>query len=246
MKIIHQIPESEVLGFNVFGIEDWDSVDELLSELNRIAGIDTKQYFYCQVPATDLLSIHKLEEHGFRFSEFRIHSILQTEDAEIYTRLMYPYEARLIGDKDDLNKAMEILGESTMDDRFSNDPLLTLNSSFERNKNNLIKSFNNPNQEFLLGIYNVQSGKLCAFRSGGYISSDQAHLYQCGVSNTCEKYTMTGILESLTIQFLKLNGIRLIHAVSTGFSIIEINHLTKNHGFNIASGNLIFRLINNK
>jgi Tfp pilus assembly protein PilP len=52
---------------------------------------------------------------------------------------------------------------------------------------------------------------------------------------------MTEMLEAFTIEFLKQKGIKLIHTISTGFNIAELNRLTQNHHFRITSSTVLLR-----
>jgi len=84
---------------------------------------------------------------------------------------------------------------------------------------------------------------LLAFRSGGYISKHAAHYYQYAVSPNYDFAQMAGMLEAFTIEFLKQRGISIIHTVSTGFNIAELNRMIKEHDFVITSDDVLLRKV---
>lgn len=246
MKITVLPLESHLLGGNVIKLRDWDSAGEIIAAEKEIISRHTPVYIYCEVPATALSTIHQLEAAGYRFSEFRIHSTLNTDDTEIFTRHLYPYEARLIGDEEELENAIKMLQNAKQDDRYSRDPLLDPAFSAKRNIANLRKSFSNFRDEFLLGMFNSQTNEMLAFRSGGYLSKSEAHYYQYAVSPNHDFAHIAGMLEVFTIAFLKQKGVKLIHNISTGFNISELNRMITNHDFVIIANHVLLRKLIHK
>jgi len=233
--------ESDLLGFPVIKLSEWESVQDIIEHEPTIPGNFQSAYVYCQLNATDLKSIHYLENNGYHFSEFRVHSMLKTDDVEVNTRSFFPYKSALIGDQEVLEEAIKMLQTIKQDDRFSSDPLLDAAFSTQRNIANLRKSFTNFSNEFLLGMFNSQTDELLAFRTGGYISSYEAHYYQYAVNPNHDFAQMTEMLEAFTIEFLKQKGIKLIHTITTGFNIAELNRMIINHNFAITANNILLR-----
>jgi len=238
--------ETELLGFPVIKLSEWANVTEIIDSEKDIFNEHRSAYVYCQVSATDLESIHLLENNGYQFSEFRIHSMLKTDDVEVNTRSFYPYKAALIGDEEELDCAITMLQKTKQDDRFSRDTQLESDFSTKRNIANLRKSFSNFNSEFLLGMFNSQTDELLAFRSGAYLSKHEAHYYQYAVSPNYDFAQMAEMLEAFTIEFLKQRGISIIHTISTGFNISELNRMITNHEFVISSNYLLLRKLIHK
>ena len=242
MKINILENESRLLGYTVASIQNWDSVDEVSKAGFKLAS-EGRAYVYCQVDAMDIQSIHQLEKAGFCFSEFRIHTSLNTGDANVSTRSFFPYQADLIGDEDQIAVAVEILKSTHDDDRFSCDPLICKTFSKERVVENLMKSFRSYPDEFVLGLFNTHTDQLVAFRSGAFISPTEVHYYQFGIAAAYDLDHTANMLESFTIELLKSRGVQIISAVSTGFNINELNRLIKYNDFKINSSAVIMRKI---
>lgn len=243
MKIITRETESALLNGPVLMLEDWKSAEEILQEERDILNKFQPRYIYCAVVATDLATIQQLEDHGYRFSEFRIQSRLFTAETDISTRSFYPYQAELITDPDDLERAVDILLSTRHDDRFSNDPTLGADFSTRRIEANLRKSFHNWPNEFLLGLYNTLRGELVGFRSGAFLSKTEAHYYQYGIKPGLDFEHTAGMLEAFTIEFLASRGTEIINVVSTGFNTPELNRLLKNYDFRITSTQVLMRKV---
>lgn len=234
--------ESKLLQAPVIKLENWVS----MNELTAFNPSELPAYVYCELNATELASIHQLEQAGYQFSEFRIKSTLNTSEAEYSTRAFYPFVAEIINEKAILEEAIKILEQNPCDDRFSNDPFIPSDFTSKRNIHNLKKSFRSWPKEFLLGIFNSHTEELIAFRSGAIFNKTEAQLFQYGISTNSDFHHTAEMLEAFTIQHLKEQGIQYIHAVSTGFNIPELNRLTQNHGFKMVSSQVILRKVFNK
>jgi len=234
--------ESKLMGRNMLRIKDWETADELLDIENGILEKYDPAYIYLEVDATDLVSIHRFESGGYNFSEFRVRCQLTTSDLDATTRSFFPFVSRPIGEEEDFKKAEAILMDSRHDDRFSNDPLIGIQFSNDRLKKNLKKSFTVWPKEFLLGIFNSNTGDLVAFRSGAFVSDIEALYYQYGIGSGYDRSHMASMLEVFAIDFLKQRGIRIINAVSTGYNTIELNRLLMN-GFKITQSTLLMRKV---
>ena len=243
MEITILETESKLLGKNVLKFDRWESVEEIMASEKEIRLKHQPAYMFCSVDSTDLSAIQQLEDHGYRFSEFRIQSRLFTAETDISTHSFYPYQAELITDPDDLEKAVDILLSTRQDDRFSNDPTLGADLSTRRIEANLRKSFHHWPNEFLLGLYNTLRGELLSFRSGAFLSKTEAHYYQYGIKPGMDFEHTAGMLEAFTIEFLASRGTQIINVVSTGFNTPELNRLLKNYDFRITSTQVLMRKV---
>ncbi len=232
------LTESKLLDMKVIKLSDWKSIGDIISFVPS-----QPSYVYCELPATNLLDIHQLEQAGYHFSEFRIKSTLNTADAEYSTRAYYPFIAEIITEKVLRNQAISLLSQNTCDDRFSNDLAIPTDFALKRNIHNLKKSFRAWPNEFLLGIFNAHSPELVAFRSGSIFNKSEAQLFQYGISPNADFNHTADMLEAFTIQYLKTQGVQYIHAVSTAFNIAELNRLTQNHGFKMVSSHVLLRKV---
>jgi hypothetical protein len=225
----------------VIRIDEWAEPAELLQAEEEIKKQHCRAYLYTREAATESARIHQLEEMGYRFSEFRIRSMIKFDGAAESTRSLYPWKSELIGDESTFAAALELLRTSPCDDRFSRDVALPAGFSEKRNRTHLEKSFRNWPDEFLLGVVHAQTGELIAFRSGAFLSKSEAHYYQYAISPTRDYQHTAAMLDAFTLEFLHNKGIQLIHAVSTGFNISELNRLILQSGFTIQASDVILR-----
>lgn len=233
--------DSALLARAVIRIDDWAEPGELALAEEEIKKQHCRAYLYTQVPATESARIHQLEEMGYRFSEFRIRSMYKFGGAAESTRSLYPWKPELIGDESTFAAALALLDTATCDDRFSRDVSLPAGFSAKRNRNHLEKSFRNWPDEFLLGVVHAQTGELIAFRSGAMLNKSEAHYYQYAISPAQDFNHTAAMLDAFTLEFLHNKGVQLIHAVSTGFNISELNRLILQSGFTIQASDVILR-----
>lgn len=236
-KTLHT--ESSLLGLKVLKLENWENIEEVANFIPH----EFPAYVYCEISATDLAGIHQIEQAGYRFSEFRIKSVLKTSESDFNTRGFFPFTAEIITENTLLDEAISILNQNPCDDRFSNDPFLKKDFAAMRNVQNLTKSFNSWPNEFLFGVFNSQTSELVAFRSGAIFNKTEAQLFQYGVAADTDFCHTAEMLEAFTIAYLKEKGVFYIHAVSTGFNIPELNRLIKSNGYDIVSSTMLLRKI---
>lgn len=241
MKIKVLPSESRLLGGNVLRIGDWTDLGKIIGCENGLLKKYRPVYIYCEVPSTDLNTIHALEEHGYRFSEFRVQSQLYTAESDASGPTLYPYTAEFTADKQHLKEARKMLLAAADDDRFSCDPLIGNEFAKKRVIRNLEKSFRRYPDEFVAGVFNQQTGKLVAFRTGAFLASNEVHYYQYATDPSLEFSHTAELLESLTIALLRNYGVEIIHAVTTGFNIGELHRLTRHHGFQMVGSTIMMR-----
>ncbi len=241
MKINLLDSESRLLGGNVLQIKEFESASDIIDNELAIINKFKPAYIYCTVNAINIETIQKLEASGFSFSEFRVHSHIHLKDTEVSTKSFFPYTANLIGQEEDLERCVKILLENLPDDRFSNDPEIGRPFSQNRMVENLSKSFRSYPKEFLLGLFNSQTDELLAFRSGGFETNTEAIYYLSAVSGKYDHSHYSDMMEAFTIDFLKNKGVEIIHVVSTGFNITELNRLLKSYDFRITQTEVVLR-----
>ena len=243
MKITLLDTETAILGRSVLQLSDWESIDEFILEEEELILKYNPYYIYCLINAIDLKSIHKLESLGYYFTEFRIFSQLNLNEVEVSTKSLYPYKSEILGTEELLMEAQEMMLKSLSDDRFSVDPAIGSEFSRKRLIFNLNKSYNSFPSEFVLGLFNSQSDEFVAFRSGGIINKQEAFYYMYGISANHNYPNIAGILDAFSIEFLKGRNIKIVHSVSTGFNIQELNRLILVNGFKITSTKVLLRKI---
>lgn len=243
VRIKNLSSESKILGAPVLLLDDWESANNIIAGEAVFVEKHKPKYVYCCINATELATIHQLEQCGYHFSEFRIKTRLNPESESINTSAYYPFQANIISEKKDLKKALSILEATHHDDRFSNDPAIGSTFSKERVVYNLKKSFRTYPKEFLLGLFNTQRAELVAFRSGAIPQKNEAFYYQYGVLPGADFEHTAIMLEAFTIDHLKSQGIEWINAVSTGFNTPELNRLLKHFDFRITETQVLLRKV---
>jgi hypothetical protein len=166
---------------------------------------------------------------------------LNLSEINVSTKSFYPFKASIIGDKLAIKSAESLLLSGHSDDRYSNDPCIGKSLAKMRVVENLYKSYRLHPKEFVLGVFNSQTGKLVAFRTGELIEKNEALYYQYGVDKTIKHDTMAGILEAFTIEYLKGRDVQIIHSVSTGYNIHELNRLIRDYEYQIVSTKVLVR-----
>lgn len=242
--IIRILPlESKLYHRKVIRISEWNTTHELLQCESGLLRKHQPAYVYCEVPATDLVSIHTLEQAGYRFSEFRVQTLLHTADADETGSVIYPYKAEFTADKAHLRQARKMLLAQSDDDRFSSDPLIGTGFSKQRVVRNLEKSFRRYPDEFVIAILHLQTNELVAFRTGAFLSPTEVHYYQYAVATGPDTNHTANLLEALSIALLRQHGVAIIHAITTGYNIAELHRLTRHHGFQLTSTSVMMRKI---
>jgi hypothetical protein len=240
MKIDILNLESELFGRNVLRIDEVNSAQEIVDQENDVIKKYDPGYIYLLIDSTVLSAINELEMNGFHFSEFRIFSELDTSGSEINEKAFYPYYVQTIGEDHWFQACLQMMGNKKNDDRFSNDPLIEASFSRLRNQHNLKRTYDAYPDEFFLGFFNANRSQILGFRSGSQISKHEFYYYQSGLDKKYNNEHYAEMLESLAINYLKQNGIQIIHAVTTGFNIIELNRFI-NLGFKVKSSKVILR-----
>ena len=242
--IVRILPlESKLFHRKVICLSEWNTTYELLQSENRLLRRYQPAYIYCELPATDLISIHTLEQAGYRFSEFRVQTLLQTEEVDDVGSVIFPYKADFTADKTHLRLTHKMLLAQRDDDRFSSDPLIGDEFAKKRVVRNLEKSFRRFPNEFVVGLFHIQTDELLAFRTGAFLSQSEVHYFQYGVAQGHEPDHTADLLESLSIALLRQHGVSIIHAITTGYNITELNRLTRNHGFKMIGSTVMMRKI---
>jgi hypothetical protein len=243
MKVCIQKTESQLFHGNVIQVDGWKNAGEIISGEAGLIKKYKPVYIFCTLESTDIKNIQLLEQNGYGFSEFRIHSWLQTGPDQSANETVFPNELSLIGDEDHLEVVKEILITQLPDDRFFNDPLMDKSIARDRELINIEKSFHSWPKEFILGLFNTQTNKLIAFRSGAFRNDREADFYLYGVDPKYDKEHYSRLLDHLCIDFLQKRGVNIIHAVSTGCNTDELNRLVKHHGFLISSTEVLMRKV---
>lgn len=232
--------ESRFLGKKVIQITNIDDFKDFEETFENLRKKYKEGLAYCVVDSQEIQSIHELECFDFKFIEFRIHSWLRIGDKPVNSNI-FPYRLDPVGDAQHLVRIKEILLSKQPDDRYFNDYLLDNDFAHNRELFNIEKSFNSWPKEFVLGLFNTQTGKLVGFRSGAFKNEREVLFYLYGVDEAYDEEQVSNILDHTSINFLFNNGARIIHSISTGFNTTELNRLILHHGFKIEKSEVVLR-----
>ncbi|HPT32464.1 MAG TPA: hypothetical protein PLW67_11515 [Prolixibacteraceae bacterium] len=232
--------ESKLYGTHVFRMSEIENAGEVVRQHQKLGDKYNTLLIYSILDANKTGIIQQIEKLGYGFCEFRIHSYLEIIQKPSIPDC-YPFQLQLVGDDKQLEEVKKILKKGQPDDRFFNDPLLDKEFARQRELLNIGKSFHSWPKEFLLGLFNTQSGKLVAFRSGGFKNEKEVSFYLYGVIPNMDKDHSSRMLDHLCIDYLYQMGVRIIHSVSTGFNTPELNRLILHHGFRIESAEVVLR-----
>lgn len=235
--------ESKLFNGNIIRITEWENPEEIIASERDIIDEYNPLYIFLSIDANNIGTIQHLENQGYGFSEFRIHSLLQIDNNFEANEAPYPYRLELLGDGEHLLRAQKMLEDQLPDDRFFNDPLMDKEIARNREMINLEKSFNSWPKEFILGLFNIQTNKLIGFRSGAFRSEKEVDYYLYGIGKGFDKQQFSQMLDRLSISFLYQRGVRFIHSVTTGFNTHELNRLIKHHGFKVETTEVILRKV---
>lgn len=233
--------ESKYYGKKVIQISHPENSSELLKKMEALKANFEKGLVYCVVEAHEIRTIQDLEVYGFGFVEFRIHSWLRIGDKPLNSNI-FPFKIEPVGDEEQLETIKGILQSKTPDDRYYNDYLLDNDIARKRELFNIEKSFNSWPKEFILALMNTQNNSLIGFRSGAFKNEREVMFYLYGVSELHEEEQISKILDHYCIDYLYTMGARIIHTISSGFNIQELNRLILNHGFKIEKSEVVLRL----
>ncbi len=245
MKVVVKDEESKVFNGKFIELSDWESPDEIIEMESTIRETHNPRYLYCAIDSHEVKAIQALEKYGFEFSEFRIISFLALDKKIVGDSSFFPYKVDKVRNENDLKEIIQTLISKFPDDRFFNDPLINKSLAKQREIENIRKSFSSSSQEFILGLFNIQTKKLIGFRSGCYSSQIAADYYLYGIVDGFDIEHFSKILEIGCINYLVKQGVQFIYAVSTGFNILELNRLIKYHGFKIKKTKVLLRKIYN-
>lgn len=239
MKYAIKEIDSKVFGFNVIEISSY-SVKNLQKDLSELIQKLSPCYIFVEIDSSNLKTIHSFEEMGFKFSEFRVNAIINTDNFNFNTSSLFPYVIRPIVILEDLELIKKHLQENILDDRFSLDYSIPKVNSFSRNYENILKSKDTRN-EFLLGVYNTYTKELQSFVSGKRLNKLEALYFQQGVLSISNFDNNKDILNLLTINYLKEEGVNLINVNITGNNITELNLFINKYKFHINTSTVFLR-----
>ena len=186
---------------------------------------------YCavtKVPAEELATVHKLEDHGFRFVEFQMRltgSLPQAFDVS-----HYPYRIERVISEAQLEPVLDIATTTFDRDRFSMDPILRAagrNISGERYRRYVLKSFQAAD-ECVYRLVSDFSAETVGFSTHRHLGEGEATLLLGGVRNDLKHSGMGGVNDYFALNELRREGVRRFsgHISGVNYPIINLNMRT--------------------
>lgn len=243
MKIKKLDIDSKVLGRKAYQIEEIEDGKAFLEEEPSLILKYNPFYIQFLADASDLSTIHSMEDVGFRFAEFRFKKLLDIHSFHtISESAFYPYIIQPVMEDAEYQKAQHLVKESRPDDRFSLDPLIPEELSQNRLQYYLQKSFDNYPKEFIYGLFNKTTNELLAVKSGRQ-SKEEITFFHTALKKDVDREKYTYMLDALLIsQFIK-EGVHLFYSISSGFNLMEMDlHLT-DLKYKMVSATVILRKI---
>ena len=247
MKIKKLEIESKILGREVYQLVETIDGKDFLSEEPSIISNNEPFYIQCLIDASELETIHSMEDAGFRFAEFRFKKLLDINSFQNVGELaFYPYLIKSIRDEKDYKKALLLINNSKPDDRFSRDPVIPEELSQKRLKVYLKKSFDNYPNEFIYGLFNKNTNELLAIKTGEIKNKDNIAFSQTALKRNLDKEKFTYMIDALLISQFKEKGFRIFNTVTSGFNMMEMDLHISGLKYKIVSTSVILRKIYNR
>lgn len=238
--------ESKILGKNIFKLEEIRAKDSFINEESQIIKKHTPFYVQCTIDAGDLQTIHKMEDAGFRFVEFRYKKNLDINSFHSISEMsFYPNIIKEITDGIDYQKAQQLLKDTQADDRFSRDPIIPEELSQNRLQAYLKKSYDNYPNEFVYGLFNKNTNELLAIKTGEIKSKTEATFSQTALKEDLDIEKFTYMIDALIISKLKENRTTIFSTVTSGFNMMEMDLHISGLKYKIVSTSVILRKIYN-
>ena len=241
MKIVKNEIDSIVLNKTSIDIFDYEYLEDFkIFESNYLKEFSPK-YVVCKIPSEQIENIHILENNGFNFIEFQLKARLVLEDS--YSTFAYfPYKFSQVGDKAELEKVLDILRNSRIDNRFLVDPVIKNELSQKRYEILVKKSFENE-AEFLYKLYNSQTNEIIGFKTFKIINKNEAQLFLGAVLKKYESSSYSDINNIYLFNELQNLGLNSIFTNISGRSYKEINQGIKGFKYEVQQTYLVLRKI---
>lgn len=244
MKITKLEIESNILGRNIYRLDEFGDSSMFVQEEASIIEDYKPFYLQCMVDAGEIETIHSMEDAGFRIVEFRYRKKLDLNSFYKVNQLSYyPYVIRHISEEEDYNAAASLVSSQKADDRFSRDPLIPKELSQKRLVGYLRKAFDHYQDEFIYGLYNKNTNELYAIKTGTIINGLEVAFRQTALKENLdtEKYTL--MIDALIISDYIDNGVQFFYTVTSGFNVLEMDlHISGLH-YRIETCSVILRKI---
>jgi hypothetical protein len=245
MRLLKQKIDSRLLKLSIFEIIDFEDEYQCFPEFEKtVIGKETPDIIQIKINSTDYRILRFFEDHGFRFSEFKIARSLNLNKTSGFFSNKYPFKCCLINTPLQLNTIIEFAKRKSFDDRFTNNYEIPNDLSLKRNIEFLKKSYKS-NDENIIGILNQNNGTIISFQSFRVLNKNSILLYLDGFNPEFE-YLKDKFNSDFHKWFYE-NGFFIINAFSSGNNIEELNNSINEKGFIINSTFLILeKLYSNK
>jgi hypothetical protein len=230
MKVERIEVDSAVFGRSVLALKDLTPEDDLAAEEARYLQQFRPAYVSCRVPLDNLGTIHRLEQHGFRFIECQIRSTIRF--ARDYDVSSYPYEYQRVTTREALDEVLNIASSTVVHDRFTIDSAVAKGISGDRYRRYVEQSFAAPD-EAVWRLYDPASKQTLNFRTHRIIGPGEVLLLLGGVHPAFKSLGLGVIASYFCFNQMRRDGFRR-----------GVTHISAINSpvFNLEIGNLGFRV----
>jgi len=234
--------DSEVLGRPVLDIAEFDKGCNFSAFEEEYLRRERPIYVTCKVPAEQIVDVHALEDHGFRFVEFQMR--LRGTLRKSYDTSGYEFTYSRVTDTRDLEAVLELASSIFEHDRISRDPFFDQwkgsNLSGERYRRYVLKSFE-ANDECVYKLAENATGEVVGFSTHRILTPESALLLMGGVRNQ-EKTSGVGVINDyFALNELKRKGVKWFHTHVSASNYPIINLEVKGIGFRVVQGFVVLR-----
>lgn len=206
--LAEKIPiDSEALGRAVLELRDLSLQEDFPAFEEAYRQLHDPRYVACKVPVEDLVGIHYLEDHGFRFLELQLRLMSRPRERDTSA---FPYEFSEVGSASELVEVLRIAETTFVADRFSVDPLLAPGDpglSGRRYKLYIEKSHRMADERVCI-LVSRASGKVVGFNTHKFINSDEVLMFNGGVVPEYKTTGLGAITDYFLINDLKRRGVK--------------------------------------
>jgi hypothetical protein len=244
MEVTKNEIDSEVLGRPVLDIVEFERACNFASFEEEYLRRENPVYVSCKVPAEQIVDVHTLEDHGFRFVEFQMR--LRGTLRKSYDTSAYEYTYSPVTEAQDLEVVLELASSIFEHDRISRDPHFNSrkdnNLSGVRYRRYVLKSFE-ADDECVYKLVENATREVVGFSTHRILTSESALLLLGGVRNQ-EKTSGVGVINDyFALNELKRKGVKWFHTHVSGSNYPIINLEVKGIGFRVVQSFVVLRKV---
>jgi hypothetical protein len=243
MRVYRNEIDSVVLGQDALEITEIAAKDDL-TELEREFVREFSPFMAtAKLPIEDLLSIHRLEEMGFRFIETQLKLSLRMKEYDVSRS---PYRYLPVTNAIDLEAVLDMAGTIFRDDRFRVDPVVSqrvgANVAGERYRRYVEKSFREKD-ECVYKLVREVSGEIVGFGTHKHVSPEEVQLLLGGVAKAHQSTGLGAVADYLATNLLRREGARRVFTFVSARNYPIVNLEVAGLGFRVRRAFVVLRKV---